>query len=655
MLLLSLPVSAAGGKDATQRDLLSLVERLSTELDSRMQMGSYPETALRLLRVDCDLPDPSPLRARALRLAARDVAGDRGLELRGGYTSGPLEHSNDSGDASLELSWELLNEGYRESKLQAEQLEQRAQIAQIDGQFEAHRRNYRCRWARLSGLFSTLHGELLQAQLELLRPVFEIERRAYFLSWSLLDDYLVSEAELNATLDRLRALNSQPDHDAPSWLRSMPPPVTVDLELLLDSVRADPRSAEVTRLQQGLIASERQERRDKRRLRLFLRKEFDFEEPGDSDDLVAGVRFRVPLYRVSDESLAMRQQALELDHAGELWERIAQTKTRHVELQEQATRVIEQHYRYLRARERLRQTLVVGDLEGHAELVLMLTRLRSAQAAAIEHLGAVEELYQRVNEVFLAAGIAFDKAYLQPLFPQPGLERSRAGQRHVYIWSSTLARLNDRRLVAFLQAKAVSQVLLSASGQTDAERFASTARRLAAGGIATQPMVGGADWATDAKRERAVATAVVLAERYGGVHLDVEPHTLDDYRANSDQRLSEYIEMLEAIRAGILDRELSVSVPLHWPRPVYQRIAELADQVYLMAYEFKDLDQLQRRVGRLMPLFDQQQMVVALRIKDFENEWAMESTIDHLYSELGANTFALHPLGDYLRLSGRAQ
>jgi hypothetical protein len=131
-----------------------------------------------------------------------------------------------------------------------------------------------------------------------------------------------------------------------------------------------------------------------------------------------------------------------------------------------------------------------------------------------------------------------------------------------------------------------------------------------------------------------------------GIHLDLEPHTFDDFKENKEQYFKKYINVLKQAKqfADNNKLELSVSIPLSYPDEILNEINSVCNQVYLMAYENVDPDFISRKTTEEKAIL-KNKCVLALRTKDFDNRTSMDET----FKKLGFEKTAYHDLDDLIK------
>lgn len=131
-----------------------------------------------------------------------------------------------------------------------------------------------------------------------------------------------------------------------------------------------------------------------------------------------------------------------------------------------------------------------------------------------------------------------------------------------------------------------------------------------------------------------------------GIHLDLEPHTLKDFKENKDKAFENYVGVVKQAKKFTDDNklELSVSIPLSYPENVLEELNKACNTIYLMAYENVDVDFITKKSAEEKAIL-KTKCVLALRTKDFDNRTEM----DQLFKKLGFEKTAYHDLDDLIK------
>ncbi|MET0089342.1 MAG: hypothetical protein ABW068_04845 [Candidatus Thiodiazotropha sp.] len=625
-------------------------------LDRVMSVDPDERASRALLKTACDQSQPVNHREQAY-LAEADVSRkDLGLSFDAGIRDN-WDSDSDTVDenqrAYVGLSWQVLEDGYREKRHLARLAEARAEQEVLRSKATRTEDVERCRYDATRDSFTPLWTPLLTLKETFLTQVSALQRESYWMGGLYLDDLLDSERELWATREHLRRL--QPDPASPmeqAGLSGMPLLPDIDMVSLRARIQQDPDRDRLLLLEQTILDAQR-EASDDTWLRFYLR--YEVQEDSRDNGPAVGATFSMPILSGERAEVAhdyLSREAMQ-SHEQRLAIRLHRAETAYSELLEQRERVVRQNYRYLAAYEQLRRSLgrYVWRPEA-ADLKTALTRMASLLDGSVELLRAVEEMYRRVHTVFSRAGIEYRPELVRLSAMQGSDYRARDGARALYVWSAGFNGMRNDVLMEVLRAKGIGRVVVSGSERVMEEKLEGFLGMCRDRGVSVEILTGDNAWLEPARQPEVLRRLQHLAGLTGQLNIDVEPHTLADYKTRRREYLDRYLELLRVIReslgAGVT---LSVSVPLHWDAGDYARISELADHVYLMAYEIADPAALKRRLGKVLPFLDPREVVVALRPEDFHDELRLEAVIGELFSELGVTRFALHDLTTYVNVT----
>jgi len=605
-----------------------------------------------ILSSRCDANWSNAGEINALEQQSAAYNSDVGLEFRAGYTSRDIQRNPDEvdGNTYMELSWELLTNGYLDNQYQATDYKRQAAIKAVFGKLKQHEINYQCRRFNLNRHFAGLELQLNSIKLKFMEAVYGVEKQAYFSGASYLDELMIPEEDIMLARQTLARLHADPTLATSKLALINPPVIDVDLAAILQEIAQNKDFAEshrLTRLRIEDQAKQEDSFLQGSRFRLFLRKEFDVFNSGQ-EDLVAGARLQMPITfgEPGSQSEAKLNQ-LEQDFSHEQWEIMTRTRAAYVALQEQLERTTRQQYRVLRAQEAMRRIQSYTALEMPLDIAAVNVRVKTYIDAAIELGHAKEELYRRVNEIFLVSRVEYNEKFIKVNPLNETEHRARPGERSVYIWSEQFNRYSNAELFALFEAKALKHALVSVGSKVNAKKLIEFMQEAAQHHVRVSQLFGEAKWALQENHNQALA-AVEARLQYGdAIHLDIEPHALAQYKANPKQVLQDLTKLVAAIRERHPDINLTLSVPHHWPAEVLRALGNDVDRVYLMAYETRDAEVISRRIKTVLASVPLNKLVVALRKQDFNTELQLEAAIELLSQATGVTQFAVHKLDIY--------
>ncbi len=594
------------------------------------------------------------MRSEALIAEADERNNRLGFSLNGYYIKRNIQsniNQDEDSRAYLELSWDVLKGGYMENSQQAESLYREAQLARLEGKSKQSTIKNKCLQYNQIKQFRKLENTLYRLKLDLMEPVYNIERRAYFKGWSYLDDFLVAEEELFSTQRKLRYLSSIfPQKD--TTLAINPPVLDLDIQSIRLAMQSSSSVKELSDLQKEIL-DHKENPVTRNRLRFFVRNEFGDTSTSDSDrGVVAGLRFSIPLEKRSSTSVHFKKLAIEEGAQHLLLTQSVKLENSYQSYHEQLERVIKQQYRYIRSYERARRSFVEKRSLGDSELASAVIRLRTLLNSSIELVKAKHELYQRLASVLSTAGVAYDNQYVYQASLKNIDYRARPGNRLLYIWSSAFNTTNNEILVDFLNTKGIHRVALSVGKKTNLEKARRFIKLSNKNRIQIEIITGSNSWIFPESYKQIPRSVINAAGLTGAIHLDIEPHTLPGYKKQRGLYLKNYLKMLEIIRQELPDEKITVAVPHHWPESTYQKINKLVDAVYIMAYGTNSIDTIEKRIKTITDSIPTGKIALILRVDDFQDEWEIEKALEQLGQRTGIRSFGLHQYKTFIRKVG---
>ncbi len=602
--------------------------------------------ASQVLGQSCSIDLAIPNNSADLLQEAKFWEKNYGLELRGGITSGDLDSSeiDDGGSTYLELSWDVLDNGYKEFDYRAQDLKRRAALEKISVQLEQVANRYRCRSYQIGQSFVGIEAKIATAKLALMESVYKIEQEAYFNGGSDLDELLISEEALFTLKRRLEDLNSPQNYQQAAFDVRNLPAFDINISQLLQSIAEDPRFRSVANLEQQRAASINPYQ-DGNRLRFFVRKEVDILST-NRDDLVAGLRFSVPLVFADRPNYQNKLQQLEQERSLDEWERVTRVRQAYQSFRQQSERVISQNFRYLRSKERMRRVFSRKAMGDSLVLQAVMARLVNYIDSSLELISAKQDLFERANALFLTSRMDFSPEYIRPLPMSIENHRARPFSRGVYLWSAAFNKVNNEQLLLILQTQSFNRVMLSYSQMSDKQKLASFMQSAKQKGIDIELMLSDNEWVYQRNHLKAAKTIAALTLQTDHIHLDIEPQALDSYNRDKILYQQRFIEMLRSIRLQSPDIYLSIAVPFHWELDTYRDAAALTDKIVVMNYENDNADTLIRRMKHILQIVPRSKIAMAVRPKDFSSNFALEETLKLVNQASGVDEFVMHKFAD---------
>lgn len=608
-----------------------------------------------IFEVGCDPARPEQARANALAQESSHFGRKLGLEAEARYGQETRaivdETAGGLSGTYVGLEWDLLSQGIVGNRQRSNLLKARARTERLTGTLARIQRTETCRARRVQERLRRMVPRLLEAKIGVAEDRQQLLRRAYLEGDALLDPYLEAKETTEAANRRLRTLRGNVhDEYEPAALNTFPPLLNLDFQALAQARVGDSLRKELGAAERRVVALEDEATFDTR-LSVFGR--YAATRTLNNRDFEFGVRLSQPLSGLFSEgdrrAETERAELRRREEERALTNRREDLRTVQRRFEEDQSQAIRSHYRVLGRRERVRRQLSQRAVRGNERLSESLQDAESLIGALIEKVLAYGEVYEEVARAFSAAREPFDPAYLDTRPVTRYERRGRTGRRALYIWSQEFRRRSNDFIIQLAQARKIERLIITAGHNTPMEKVRALQAQARGHDIATELLLASNHWVRSGGVERARTRIENLDLQGSALHLDVEPHGLDDFDQREDEYLQRYLEVLRVARRVIGESELAVSVPLFWPDRVYQKIAEIADRVHLMAYGEKETRQRARQILEVGRYFSPEQRVVALRPEDFDGPWALDQAISTLGEVVKADRFALHDLESFLQ------
>lgn len=219
-------------------------------------------------------------------------------------------------------------------------------------------------------------------------------------------------------------------------------------------------------------------------------------------------------------------------------------------------------------------------------------------------------------------------------------------ERSIYVWTKTFDDYSPEFLAEYIIYNEFEKVYLAASPD-DTSRAKEIFMAYAAENAEVHVMIGNNDLIYDSEPTTYVHSIVSKMQKNKpvGIHLDVEPHTFDNWSTEKAKLSKMYLEMLGQISQYCKDYDykLSVSIPLHYGPELVDNIFERVDEVYFMCYENVKSTYIERKITPYLD-YAKDKIVLAFRTEDFENRVEMEDKIKDVSKLTSIKKFAYHDL-----------
>ena len=563
------------------------------------------------------------------------------------------------------VNWDALKEGFYARKVRQEKLALRKELETLQREADLKGMNYRYLFNGIIKLFNREKLVLLRKRKAFLYQQLSYVKKIYYLkytSWEEVMDLKSRQKEVENQLKNYQSYNAIVPEGPMDRLRPEKMPLYDILPRPLESaIYGKALQDSIIGLQQALIELEKTPW-DKFSVRATARYNlFDnrFDTP-DRDFFSAGlsIGFPLPLGNKSEgKMLELKQQQLDSDFR----------QTRKSEWDE----IIALYYEYQYI---LQDYISFSKKE--AKLVERIRRENTKRSLGDPDFSplAVAELMDQLFQVKLEMIDIKQRSYLKllkihsftettppseylVLFRKENFLQKYRTERSVYLWSGTFAEFENKFLVEYIKYNEFSTVMLSiGKDETLIPKAINFTETLNENGISVHLMIGENKLLKESSSlELDTRLRLCFTIPVDGVHLDVEPHVLEDWDLRRDWLENQYKSILytSALFAEANGLDLSVSIPVHYEQSLLEEVYENADKVMLMAYEHPDVAYIDRKVKEEMAIAPEK-TVIALSHKDFQNRYLMENFMTELSSSKGFNQFALHDLKGLIELEEKA-
>jgi hypothetical protein len=232
--------------------------------------------------------------------------------------------------------------------------------------------------------------------------------------------------------------------------------------------------------------------------------------------------------------------------------------------------------------------------------------------------------------------------------------KTNAMKKSIYIWSDAELKYSAKYILDYLKLNKITTAILSIRKDHGNSKEANELlKAFLINGIRSEILIGNNKLLEDDKPAEFYNKLLdgVDMKTVAAIHLDVEPHTMKDWKENKEKLLKKYVDLIKSSKAWCATKgiQLSVSIPLHYPDEVLEQIYANVNTVYLMAYENVKASAIVRRTKRAFGI-DASKTIIALRAKDFKKKDDFEKLVLDLSKKINTTEFAMHDFETFVKL-----
>ena len=207
----------------------------------------------------------------------------------------------------------------------------------------------------------------------------------------------------------------------------------------------------------------------------------------------------------------------------------------------------------------------------------------------------------------------------------------------IYIWSKEFNMVDNNSIVSFLKQKNINIALVSASKKTN---FYKLYTFIDESKLKIEFLIGDNSWIYENKRDK-ISKKLKFLTQFDNfyIHLDVEPQALKDLKHNRIKYFNMYLNMLKYIKNKFPKYHISISIAPFYSTEYVKQFSKYVDKIYLMAYKYKKLSQLKKRIEKFS--FLKSKLVIAFNCKDYTSKQKLLNDIEFIKS-LGYENIAFH-------------
>ncbi len=672
-----------------------LISRFDQVVEQHLKSADFPQnTTLYALSKLYSEPLPKITTTESLDAQQRQLVTlqqellreDWGLSLQAGYlenfeadifTVGEIYYKR---RGRVELQWDLLKNGLFENRHKAKALAFKKEALAYDAEKTEAQKHYELRYNAIIYTFNKKRIAVLK-QYDSLQEVMVSGLKQLVQKHFLLKDKLIAEEGQQRRIDqKLKAYQAYNRNavfeTAPVKATQLP---VVDVNL--DKLKAATKSFDTMVAQTKAYTEPSYNPLYDIRLSLFARYSLYGAGPdraatvpvpvdnfGGREYFSAGVNLSIPLPFNASEKRAIHQ----------LKQKIAKTKLAKTAYAEHKT-VINTYYeyefalqqyiqfygKYIHNQEKIRRVATLKKLNNKGYSPVKLTELIAQRyQITLALIDLKQKLYLKLLKIDSQVNLPL-LAYIKPVnLPHIYHKNIAKNQQlndssyastipkdfvdELYVWTEGFSTVSNQELLSLLMQQGIQTVSISLGAGTfdKARKFIQKAHQQH---IKVDLLVGNNLLIYIDTRSKRLQHYVQQAAELSadGLHLDVEPHSFDNWEEKKQFYKRNYIKLLKRARkmTAAENLKLTVSIP-HFYDDILPEIKPLVDQVDLMVYETNRVDQIISRVKNDVELLGYK-AVIALRAKDFDSLNQLNKVVRTLKTKFPKQRFALHDLRDF--------
>lgn len=664
VILLSLNTDSFGQVDSALVNRINVLRELFE--NTKYEQLEFKDTSLALLRKISKEKKGNqyPSRSNYLNSRAEQLNKDIGLDFAGSFIENfnldPVQDIEENISyrrrVQVGMQWDVLDGGLLENKVRAQMMRDQAHRVELLNTFDRENHDYLERFDLTIFVFNYFKIKLLEKRANVLRKEQSILRELVYLKRIPKEELIKIDIKLSEVQNLMSIYESYNqylgyDINLSQYTLNSFPLIDLNYEAVFHRIGIQPDSLQT---QSDYVAYLKWYHQIG--LRPFVRYNYyDMAASFDRSYFSAGLNFTVPLNFDTELNNQVEQERWEYENDRLVYQQNKVTEdimNSAYDFRHQMKQFMDRYQRRKLTNERLR---------------VERTKLRLSQSSLdpINGLALNDELYEADIDLFESLQSLYLKALkIQSKIPGTSIDQiikrktlnenysyTTTPKRSVYIWSKTFEDYPSDFLAEYAVYNEFEKVIVAASDVSNS-RQKDAFFQYALQNSAVYFMLGNNKlfYNKDIKSYLSKVLDNHKTIAPNGIHLDIEPHTFEDWPENRDELLKGYLNLVKEVKSfcDTNNLKLEISVPKHYDPDIMQQLYEIVDKVYFMCYENVDTDFL---VRKLRPYADQypSKTVIALRTEDFADRLSMENKVEDLQRELGLGEFAYHDLQRLIR------
>lgn len=552
------------------------------------------------------------------------------------------------------LTWNILKDGYVSHRYRAKSLEAEYELSQKTNSREKKKEDYLSRWHSIMFMFNQVKVDILSQRQHVLKTQLDYAREFYRLKLLKREELLSIEArvaETKAMLSIYESYNQQLSPDFPTVVSYSDniPVFDLNMNILMSDFKSVAGDS-IINLSEDLLKYKTSPIHDIR-LNAFLRYNwYDIVNTatGNRSFFSLGLNASIPIpfnQKIKKEIYKTEFELEKFQGESELSETQKDLINDAYEYRYKLKQYVNFYEKRVRFMELLRQENVLLKLDPlDFNPVKALGLIDDILKIDIELTELNQNMYLKTLRIYSEIPYVKSRELVKPFFMPNFDDKEDKIQRSFYLWSSGLKEYSTSFIEEYLKYNQADELVLA----VNEDQSLDSARSVLSQALSLKMknvhlMVGRNKLMSegDIKDHLNTVTKNLSAEHYTGIHLDIEPHTLDDYKAKKAEYLKKYEFLIDEAKTWCNNntKELSISIPLHYPAELVSNLYKKVDKIYFMCYENVKPEYL---IRKLLEFGHSEQTVVALRTEDFSNRLEMERLFDEISLKTGITAICMH-------------